>query len=290
MKKLFSYMFLILSLEAFASGVEPVIRTLVWSDGTRYVGGVADGKRSGKGTIFWQDGTRFVGEFDNDKRNGPGTMIMPDGTIYSGIFSDDQLVEATKALNLESPKLSTEEKSFSDTLGLEIIDKTKESPTSNEPSGIALEVTPTAEDSRAGDTIVLIPEGQMPEISDDPYAPVTILTARIQSEVQEMINLWGAAWSEQNVPQYLSNYSDDFVILDSNSRRSWEVLRRDRLIRPTYIDVQITHEGMDLVAEDTIDALFQQTYRSNLYQDITKKILRLRREEKGWRIIQESTR
>ena len=58
---------------------EPVTKTLVWPDGTRYVGGVLDGKRSGKGTIFWQDGTRFVGQFENDMRNGPGTMILPDG-------------------------------------------------------------------------------------------------------------------------------------------------------------------------------------------------------------------
>ena len=71
-------------------------RTLVWSDGTRYVGGVEDGKRSGKGTIFWQDGTRFVGQFENDMRNGPGTMVMLDGKVYSGAFKDDALVDATK--------------------------------------------------------------------------------------------------------------------------------------------------------------------------------------------------
>ena len=96
MKKLFPYLVLIFVIEVSASTPEHSTRTLVWSDGTRYVGGVLDGKRSGKGTIFWQDGTRFVGEFENDKRNGPGTMIMPDGTIYSGIFSNDQLIEATE--------------------------------------------------------------------------------------------------------------------------------------------------------------------------------------------------
>ncbi len=42
----------------------PATKTLVWPDGTRYVGGVKEGKRKGRGTIFWQDGTRFVGQFE----------------------------------------------------------------------------------------------------------------------------------------------------------------------------------------------------------------------------------
>ncbi|MBS03816.1 MAG: hypothetical protein CMQ24_14065 [Gammaproteobacteria bacterium] len=41
----------------------------MWPDGTRYVGEVLDGKRSGRGTIFWPDGTRFVGLFRNDLRD-----------------------------------------------------------------------------------------------------------------------------------------------------------------------------------------------------------------------------
>ena len=44
-------------------------QTLMWPDGTRYVGEVLDGKRSGRGTIFWPDGTRFVGSFRNDLRD-----------------------------------------------------------------------------------------------------------------------------------------------------------------------------------------------------------------------------
>ena len=73
-------------------------KTLAWPDGTRYVGGVMEGKRKGKGTIFWQDGTRFVGQFENDMRNGPGTMILPDGTVYTGFFKDDELVDTERTI------------------------------------------------------------------------------------------------------------------------------------------------------------------------------------------------
>jgi len=53
-----------------------VTKTLLWPDGTRYVGGVRDGKRTGKGTIFWQDGTRFVGTFVDDQRNGDRKSVV----------------------------------------------------------------------------------------------------------------------------------------------------------------------------------------------------------------------
>tara|TARA_E500000331_G_scaffold313255_1_gene321800 strand:+ start:2134 stop:3009 length:876 start_codon:yes stop_codon:yes gene_type:complete len=290
MNYLFPLLFLILILEVSASAQEPETRTLVWSDGTRYVGGVVEGKRTGKGTIFWQDGTRFVGEFDNDKRNGPGTMIMPDGTIYSGIFSNDQLVEASETANIVSSNPPRKEKQLGPVPSIKTNGSLEDLPNANEITQEEGELPATVQKSEASDTIILIPERQMPKISDDPYAPVTILTARIQSEVQEMISLWGAAWSEQNVPQYLSNYSADFVITDSISRREWEALRRNRLTSPRYIDIQIFYEEMELIAENTIDISFSQTYRSNLYRDSTKKVLRVRREEQTWRIIEEKTR
>ena len=90
------------------SAEDPVTKTLVWPDGTRYVGGVVEGKRSGKGTIFWQDGTRFVGQFENDMRNGPGTMILPDGTVYTGFFRDDELVDTESTIAASTAARSVE--------------------------------------------------------------------------------------------------------------------------------------------------------------------------------------
>ena len=82
---------------------EPATKTLLWPDGTRYVGGVIDGKRAGRGTIFWQEGTRFIGYFENDMRNGPGTMILPDGTVYRGYFKDDKLVYTETSIPASDP-------------------------------------------------------------------------------------------------------------------------------------------------------------------------------------------
>ena len=85
------------------AGAEAKIKTLIWPDGTRYVGGFENGKRTGRGTIFWQEGSRFIGYFENDMRNGPGTMILPDGTVYRGYFKDDKLVYTETSIPTSDP-------------------------------------------------------------------------------------------------------------------------------------------------------------------------------------------
>ena len=82
---------------------ESNVKTLLWPDGTRYVGGIVNGKRTGRGTIFWQEGSRFIGYFENDMRNGPGTMILPDGTVYRGYFKDDKLVYTETSIPTSDP-------------------------------------------------------------------------------------------------------------------------------------------------------------------------------------------
>ncbi|MFL2505487.1 MAG: hypothetical protein ACJ0Q2_10415 [Candidatus Azotimanducaceae bacterium] len=88
---------------ALAIESESNVKTLLWPDGTRYVGGIVNGKRTGRGTIFWQEGSRFIGYFENDMRNGPGTMILPDGTVYRGYFKDDKLVYTETSIPTSDP-------------------------------------------------------------------------------------------------------------------------------------------------------------------------------------------
>ena len=259
-------LFLPVAASAAEDGTESVSKTLVWPDGTRYVGGVVDGKRSGKGTIFWQDGTRFVGQFTNDMRNGPGTMILPDGKVYTGFFKDDELVD--------SPAESTSAISQVDPVQIEAeLDRqTKE---------IAATQPGTTD----------IPLVEVEPIKTAPvYEPVTRMTEDATQQLIETIDLWSAAWSEKNVPQYLSNYSDDFVVPGKLSRKSWEGLRRSRLRRPKYIEVTIDYENFDIVQPDIADVYFKQTYRSNTYSDITNKVLRLRKEDHTWMILGERSR
>ena len=250
----------LLLMAAEDTSTESATKTLIWPDGTRYVGGVKDGKRTGKGTIFWQDGTRFVGEFKQDMRNGPGTMILPDGTVYSGFFENDELVDSENTIF---------------------------------PAGQSATGSVTGE---TGSTQTQGEKGQQEQT--DTGSPmgtmfneqITSLTEAVKDELRETIDLWGAAWSDKNVPQYLSNYSEDFQIPGKLSRNEWEKLRRTRLNRPRYISLDVDYEKFEFVETNVFDVYFEQSYRSNTYSDVTSKVLRLRKEDHAWKILTENSR
>lgn len=256
-----------LALDATAAepaGDAPEKKTLVWPDGTRYVGGVEDGKRSGKGTIFWQDGTRFVGTFRNDMRDGPGTMILPDGTVYNGFFREDKLIEAPAepAAPVSDVEIAEAEAAMM-----------AEVPASEQQIAVVTEPAAEAEELEAAMSI----------------AEVTAITEDVRGQLTEMIDLWAAAWSEQNVPQYLDYYASEFDPGDM-SRAAWENLRRRRLARPAYIELDLSFEDFELVEPNVVDVTFKQVYRSDVYADETTKTLTLTREGPFWRILREETR
>jgi len=81
-------------------------RVLEWPDGTRYEGGVLNGKKEGQGVITWSDGTRLEGNFSNDMLDGPARMILPDGTVLTGSFTGNQLI----AEAVDEPVADSEDK------------------------------------------------------------------------------------------------------------------------------------------------------------------------------------
>ncbi len=261
---------------------KPMTKTLAWPDGTRYVGGVMEGKRKGKGTIFWQDGTRFVGLFENDMRNGPGTMILPDGRVYTGFFKNDELIDTEHTI-AASTKTAAE--------------------LDNEASAAALQGTelPMEADSlvdKPPTTLTQVDENDLLEPVSDPEpspeedyysSDVTDITDSVKDRLIETVDLWAAAWSDQNVPQYIANYSEDFAVPGRQSRRNWEALRRTRIKRPGHINLDITYQRFELVDTNVVDVFFRQAYRSNTYVE-TDKVLRLRKEDTDWKSLVERSR
>ena len=65
--------------------------TLILSDGSKYVGGIKEGKRHGQGTEVSPDGWKYEGEWKDDRIHGQGTRTSPDGLILEGEFKDGVL-------------------------------------------------------------------------------------------------------------------------------------------------------------------------------------------------------
>tara|TARA_R110002072_G_scaffold1598_6_gene13624 strand:+ start:57633 stop:58481 length:849 start_codon:yes stop_codon:yes gene_type:complete len=247
-------------------------KTLLWPDGTRYVGGVKDGKRFGKGTIFWQDGTRFVGTFVDDQRNGPGTMILPDGTVYNGYFENDSLVERA-----DGPAIASSEPT----------PPIAEISASDVPSTITETLAQAEEPVQASPTVADTETIAQIDAPSDAEA-ITTLSQETREQIQAAIDLWAAAWSDQNIEQYLAIYSADFAVPGRQSRRQWEGMRRARLTRPSRIEVRVNYDSFELIAPNTVQVDFNQIYDSNLYSDKTNKRLVMKKVGGGlWRIISE---
>ena len=294
----------------------PATKTLVWPDGTRYVGGVKEGKRKGRGTIFWQDGTRFVGQFENDMRNGPGTMTLPDGTVYTGLFKNDELVDTEPTIaarkkpeagldNDESAAAlkGTEIPMEADSLGdkppptFTQVDKNdvREPISKPKPTIIVAKAAELGEKIAAAaktNSISIVQPNPSPDSIPSEgrgtySSAVTEITDSVKDELIEAVDQWAAAWSEQNAPKYIANYSEDFVVPEKQSRRSWEASRKKRIMRPTSINLDIRYQRFELVETDVVDVFFRQAYRSNTYSDLTDKVIRLRKEQKDWKILVE---
>ena len=296
---------------------EPMTKTLAWPDGTRYVGGVMEGKRKGKGTIFWQDGTRFVGQFENDMRNGPGTMILPDGTVYTGFFKNDELVDTERTI-AASAKVAAELDNAASAAALQgtelpmeadsLVDKPSAAltqvdehdllePVSDPEPTIVLDEAAEPEEKivvaakTTSESIAKPEPAPVPSPEEDYYSSdVTDITDSVKDGLIETVDLWAAAWSDQNVPQYIANYSEDFAVPGRQSRRNWEALRKTRIKRPGHIDLDITYQRFELVDTNVVDVFFRQAYRSNTYSDLTDKVLRLRMEDTDWKILVERSR
>jgi hypothetical protein len=272
----------------------PATKTLLWPDGTRYVGGVHDGKRAGKGTIFWQDGTRFVGTFVNDKRNGPGTMILPDGTVYNGYFENDTLIERSDGVAIAGSEPTAPIAEISaDNIPAPLAASPAAKPqmasadtqSSEAQSSEAQSYEPEAPQPRAAE-----PKRTPPaEVAATDIDAVTTLSQQTREEVQAAIDLWAAAWSDQNIDQYLAAYSAEFDVPGRQSRRQWEGLRRSRLSRPSRIEIRLVYDSFEVVAPNTVQVDFNQVYDSNLFSDKTDKRLLLKKEAAIWRIINEES-
>ncbi|MEO1575272.1 MAG: hypothetical protein AAFU65_09975, partial [Pseudomonadota bacterium] len=73
------------------------------------------------------------------------------------------------------------------------------------------------------------------------------------------------------------------------SRASWNRYRRDRLTRPSFIQVDISDLSVDMQSADSATAVFTQGYRSDNYEDQVRKTLEMVRVDGRWQILSENS-
>ncbi len=71
------------------------------------------------------------------------------------------------------------------------------------------------------------------------------------------------------------------------TRQEWEELRRQRLLAPAGIAIDIDSPAVTVVEPDRAEIVFTQSYRSDTYQDRVIKRLSLGRLDGAWKILEE---
>jgi hypothetical protein len=101
------------------------------------------------------------------------------------------------------------------------------------------------------------------------------------------VRRWADAWASQDVAAYLASYAAGFEPAQGLTRSGWERLRRQRLLGPTSIRVEIEELEVIVRDEGRAEARFLQTYVSPDYSDVVRKSLLLVEQAGEWRITAE---
>jgi tetratricopeptide (TPR) repeat protein len=107
------------------------------------------------------------------------------------------------------------------------------------------------------------------------------------SEITTAVNNWAQAWSSQNVGKYLASYGSNFQPEKGLSRKAWEQQRRDRISRPSKINVDISNINITSTETTSATVRFKQSYRADSKPIYTSKTLILKKDGNNWFIEQE---
>ena len=125
-------------------------------------------------------------------------------------------------------------------------------------------------------------------LPETPLADEEVSREQLLAEVDQVVQDWSRAWANQDVERYLEQYSLTFIPADSSlDWASWKFLRYTRLTRPTTIELALSEIEFTQLDAEQATVVFNQVYRSNLYQDVVIKSLELVNENGQWKISAE---
>ena len=116
---------------------------------------------------------------------------------------------------------------------------------------------------------------------------VTDKPANTNEAITSAVNRWAQAWSDKNVDQYLSSYSDSFKPAKGQSRQAWEQQRRDRISKPSKISVELSNLNVSSSDNNAAKVKFKQSYRADGKPIRTNKTLIMKKVGDNWLIDQE---
>ncbi|MEM7349508.1 MAG: hypothetical protein AAF657_01795 [Acidobacteriota bacterium] len=107
------------------------------------------------------------------------------------------------------------------------------------------------------------------------------------AEIEETLQGWARAWSEQQVDEYLAYYAPDYSPPNMN-HAAWKSQRRQRIEAPTRLAVSLGEVEILALEDDRATVQFFQIYLADTVRRTTWKTFELRRDTVGWTIYRET--
>ena len=108
-------------------------------------------------------------------------------------------------------------------------------------------------------------------------------------QVLNVMNKWARAWAQLDARTYISSYSPDYVGKGFPSHFTWAASRQHRLENQKNINLSLTNVEIVSTKQGLFTVTFTQAYKSDNYQDVTRKQLDFRLIENDWYIVAEKT-
>ena len=83
-----------------------------------------------------------------------------------------------------------------------------------------------------------------------------------EKNIFEAVENWANTWSDKDVEKYLANYAQTFKPAKGESRQVWEKSRRERVSKPSSINVTLSNQQITLVDGNISKVSFKQTYKA----------------------------
>lgn len=112
-------------------------------------------------------------------------------------------------------------------------------------------------------------------------------TADAESSVNAAVDTWAAAWSGQNIDNYLASYADDFTPAKGQSLSAWKKLRQTRVTSPSKINLELSDRKVNIIDENNAKASFKQYYKADGGPIHTFKTLVFKKVNGNWLITEE---
>ncbi len=117
--------------------------------------------------------------------------------------------------------------------------------------------------------------------------PANNVNKDASKEITAAVQGWAKAWSSKKVDRYLASYADNFQTPDGLSRKDWEQLRRERITKPSSIQVEVSRINIRMKDNDEARVSFRQGYRAGKTTMRTAKTLVMKKAGDSWLIRQE---